>query len=53
MYEKAKSSVALTAEAQSYFYTCNIGVRQGENLLPLLFFIYLHDLNSFISRICS
>ena len=37
MYEKAKSSVELTAEAQSYFFTCTIGVRQGANLSPLLF----------------
>ena len=53
MYEKEKSSVALTAKAQSDFFTCNIGVRQGENVSPLLISIYLHDLKSFISRECN
>ena len=51
MYEKA--SVALTAEAQSFFFICNIGVRQVENLSPLLFSIYLHELKSLILRKCS
>ena len=49
MYLKAKSSVALTAETQSDSFDCNMGVRQGENLSPLLFSIYLCDLKSFIS----
>ena len=53
MYEKAKSSVALTAEKQSEFFTCNIGVRQGVNVSPLLFSIYLQDLKSFISQKCN
>ena len=53
MYIKAKSSVSLTAEAGSDSYPCNIGARQGENLSPLLFSIYLQDLKSFISRKCD
>ena len=53
MYIKAKSSVSLTAEAESDSFPCNIGVRQGENISPLLFSIYLQDLMSFISLKCD
>ena len=52
MYIQAKSSVSLTAEAELDSFPCNIDVRQGENLSPLLFSIYLQDLKSFISRKC-
>ncbi len=30
------------------FFSCNIGVRQGENLSPLLFSLYLNDLENFL-----
>ena len=34
----------------SDFFPCNVGVRQGESLSPLLFAMYLNDFNDFISR---
>ena len=35
------------------FNSCQVGVRQGENLSPLLFSIYLSDLKEFLSRKCD
>ncbi len=31
-------------------FHCSIGVRQGENLSPLLFALYLNDLQEFLSK---
>ena len=49
LYANAKSCV-LNNDAKSNYFNCNIGVRQGENLSPLLFAIYLNDFDYFISR---
>ena len=47
MYDNIKSCVKFNEE-QTSFFKCNNGVRQGENLSPLLFAMYLNDLESFI-----
>ena len=36
--------------ASPIFFSCNVGVRQGENLWPILFSIFLNDLTEFISH---
>ena len=52
LYSQAKSCVNVSGKNSKYF-SCNVGVRQGENLSPLLFSLYLADLNEFISRSCK
>ena len=46
MYENIKSCVKQNNEV-SEFFSCQIGVRQGENLSPFLFAIFLNDLEKF------
>ena len=48
LYKHAKSCIKLNGSKSSYF-NCMSGVRQGENLSPLLFSIFLSDLESFLS----
>ena len=46
IYENIKSCIILNG-VKSDFFDCNIGVRQGENLSPFLFCVFLNDLESF------
>ena len=49
LYCNAKSAVLNNGQL-SHAFPCNIGVRQGENLSPLLFALYLNDFERFVSR---
>ena len=48
MYEGAKSCVRINGSL-SDFFRCTTGVRQGENLSPILFAIFLNDFKAFIA----
>ncbi|MES9881062.1 MAG: reverse transcriptase domain-containing protein [Sedimenticola sp.] len=48
MYSSIKSCISANGDKSSYF-PCNRGVRQGENLSPFLFSLYLNDLEDFLS----
>ena len=47
MYKSAKSCVAANGLLSDHF-SCLMGVRQIENLAPLLFSLFLNDLHSFL-----
>lgn len=49
LYDQAKSCVKKGGKL-SEFFRCNAGVRQGENLSPLLFAIYLNDFERFLKK---
>jgi hypothetical protein len=50
LYEDAKSCVVVNSGRCSDFFQSKVGVRQGENLSPLLFALFLNDLKEFLSR---
>ena len=45
IYENSKSRI-ITAEGPSAFLSCNIDVRQGDNLSALFFTVFLNDLDA-------
>ena len=47
MYEGVKSRV-FTGNIKSEYFASNAGVRQGENLSPLLFSLYINDLEEYL-----
>ena len=47
MYKNIKSNVTVNNNS-SAFFPCQTGVRQGENLSPFLFSIFLNDLEMFL-----
>ena len=50
MYTNAKSCIEINDSCVSDFFECNQGVRQGENLSPLLFAIFLNDMKDFLRK---
>ena len=51
LYKEAKSAIKLNNPNchGMFFFGCDIGVRQGDNLSPLLFALYLNDLQEFLA----
>lgn len=47
MYGNARSCVSVSGKVSSYF-SSHIGVRQGENLSPMLFALYVNDLEKYL-----
>jgi len=48
MYATIKSCISINGE-QSDFFQCYRGLRQGENVSPILFSLYLNDLENFMT----
>ena len=49
MYENIKSCVKVNGTCSNLFH-CQIGLRQGENLSPVIFSLYLNDLYDFFNN---
>ena len=47
MYKGIKSCISLNGQ-QSSFFPSNIGLRQGENLSPVLFSLFINDLKMYL-----
>ena len=49
MYNDVKSCINYNNSKSDYF-ACDMEVRQGENLYPFLFALFLNDLQSFLEK---
>ena len=49
MYSGTKSCISYN-DCKSEFFPCNNGVRQGENLFPFLFAVFMNDLESYLTN---
>ena len=49
LYQNTKACVKLNNKISQSF-SCNIGVRQGDNLSPLLFAIFINDFEKYLSE---
>ena len=49
MYNDVKSCINYN-NCKSAYFSCDIGVRQGENLSTFLFAMFLNDLQSFLEK---
>ena len=49
LYNSTKSAVKLSTNVGAFF-NCEIVVRQGDNLSPLLFALFFNDLQEFIAK---
>ena len=52
LYSKTKACVKV-GNCYSSFFKCEVGVRQGDNLSPLLFTIFVNDFKSYLQNHCN
>ena len=48
MYNNIKSCISINGEHSDYFQ-CHLGLTQGEHLSPIIFSLYLNDLENYLS----
>ena len=53
LYENAKACVRNNQRELSNHFPCKTGVRQGDNLSPLLFALYVNDLENNLKENCT
>ena len=52
MYGNIKSCVSINGNTTAFF-NCKTGLRQGENLSPLLFSLFLNDVEFYLAKKCK